>query len=658
VVQVNDAAGAPMVNAAVTWTTTEQGAAQQPAASTTMTNNLGQASYEFQIVPFQAVEFFYSSTVVAAALNTSVTFTETTATPGTTPAVATVSLIPAGTPPTLSGVGGQTASTSIVVSLVGTNGTGAIPNIQVTLKSETAGLTISCATEAGQEPGTILTNNSGTATCNPVFGNKLGTGTYEVIVGNNFETFGPATFSVIPGPPSLINIFSGNNQTVNAGALAPASLIAQVTDAGGNPSAGAPVSWSVTAGTATLSNTVSSSLAPYGYVSTWITPTAGPVNVTVRLAANSSVQAVFTVNVNEVITTMQTISGDGQQALEGAAFASPLIVQVNDNTAPVPGATVSFAVTSGSATLSAASATTNAQGQAQVTATAGVTSGPVVITASAKSGSSTYSQTFNLIVNPPGATITAVVNAAGFQNQFVSPCSLATIYGTGLAPALQGVASATIAPQTQVAGITVQFGGVLAPILWVANVNGQQSASVQVPCDVPSSSALPPATVPMVVTVNNVASQPFAVTVLPASPGIFQFTDSDGKMRAVLIRPDGSFASVTNPAAPGEIVRMFVTGLGQTTPALFTNELDPLVLDSSNNWVPQTLTVVDPVIVGVDNGGVLVVSSTYSYDMVGVYQVDFQVPQNAAANNDSPFAIVLYEGTNVVYGNPSLIAIQ
>ena len=652
VVQVNNAAGNPVANTTVTWTATQSGDTAVTAKSTT--DSAGQASLAFTPLPLATVADFYPSTVVASAtigtVTASVSFYETTAVPaGAGTAGATVNLVPQSSPPVLSGLGGQTASTPIVVSVLGQNA--GLPNIQVTLQSDTAGLSISCATQAGQQAGTVLTNSSGQATCTPLFGNKLGSGDYTIVIGVSYAGFAPTPFSVVSGPPAIIKIVSGNNQSVNAGALAPQSLVAEVTDAGGNPSTQAAVNWSVTAGTATLSHTVTSTLSN-GDVSTWVTPTAGPVQVAVALASNSSVYALFTVNVNTIVTALQIVSGSGQSAKEGAAFADPLIVQVNDNSTPVPGATVNFAVTSGPATLSAASATTNAQGQAQVTATAGATVGPVVITASVKSGSTTYTQTFNLTVNAPGATITAIVNAAGFQNQFVSPCSLATIYGTGLAPGLQGVAAAFIAPRTQVAGVTVQFGGVLAPILDVANVSGQESVSVQVPCEVTAGS------VPMVVTVDNVASAPFSVTVLPISPGIFQFTDSDGKMRAVLVRPDGSFVSVANPAGRGETIRMFVTGLGQTTPALFTNEFDPLVPDANNNLAPQDLPVNASVVVGVNNGGVLVVSAKYAYGMVGIYEVDFQVPENTATGNNAPFAIAVYQGTNLLFGNPSLIPIQ
>jgi uncharacterized protein (TIGR03437 family) len=326
---------------------------------------------------------------------------------------------------------------------------------------------------------------------------------------------------------------------------------------------------------------------------------------------------------------------------------------VNDNGVAVPNATVSFAVASGPAILSAATATTNTEGQAQVTATAGATAGTVVITASV----GVFTQTFDLTVNPSGPTITAIANAAGFQNGFVSPCSLATIFGTGLANGLQGVASAFIAPQTKVAGVTVTFGGYLAPILDVANVNGQESVSFQVPCEIPA-----PGAASLVVTVDSVASAPFNapnnVTVSEYSPGIFQFTDTDGVMRAVLVRPDGSFASLANPARPGETERIFVTGLGQTTPLLFTNEFDPVVPDASGILVPEILPVNASLVVGINNAGVLVTSATYAYGMVGVYEVDFEVPEDTALTNNAPFAIAVIQNGQFIFGNGSLIAIQ
>jgi hypothetical protein len=85
--------------------------------------------------------------------------------------------------------------------------------------------------------------------------------------------------------------------------------------------------------------------------------------------------------------TVAIVSGSGQSALVGTAFANPLVAVLTEKFAgsPIPGASLSFAAptTGASATLSAGSATTDANGQANVTATANHTAGTYKVTAAA-----------------------------------------------------------------------------------------------------------------------------------------------------------------------------------------------------------------------------------------------------------------------------------
>jgi uncharacterized protein (TIGR03437 family) len=659
VVSVTDASGKPLANTTVTWTATPGAGSgiSSPTTAQTTTDASGQASYTFPLVlPYPGYSFLQTSITATVGAST-VSFIESTAvpasgSPGPPIYVTLLTPLPA---TSYSGTAGTTSSTLIKVQVYATQSGvgGGLAGVSLQLlPGDTGGATLSCQTQPGQPAGTVLTDSTGTATCTPVFGPTIGTGSYQVTVGGMYAMFLPGKVTVTAGPPAIIKILSGDQQSVNPGMLAPLPLVAEVTDLGGNPVETGTVSWSITPSTAKLSN-VSATPIGNGQVSARVTAGGGgPILVTAKLA-NTNSQVTFTITVNVVITDLQAISGNNQIANVGAAFADPLIVEVNNAGQPVAGITVSFALTSGAATLSGSTATTDANGQAQITVTAGDTAGAVTVTASI-SGSQIPAQEFDLTVSAgPILTADGFTNAASYKPQFISPCSLATIFGTGLATGLQGVVSSMIVPQMQLSGVSVQFAGVPAPILSIANQNGQESVNVQVPCEVT------PGMVPATVTTAS-GSTTVMVNVLQVSPGIFQTPMSDGKLRAVLIRPNGTVVSLANPALRGEIIRMYVTGLGQTTPSLATDQFIPLVPDSTGALAPEALPVNAQVIVGVNNNGVRVVSAQYAYGMLGVYEVQFQVPLNTEPGNDAPFAIALIYNSdpNGVFGNPSLIPIQ
>lgn len=669
VVQVYDSTGKAVgAGTSVNWTATQQGG--QPVNSSTTTNAAGQTSYAFSALsPFSG----YLTAVIGATISSgaSVNFAETTISPGIgggpsiVPALETAN----GAPPTLSGMAGTPSSTAITVSVAGFPA--ALSGIAVQLTTgTTTGPQVTCGPQtgaaAGAEPGVVLTNSLGVATCTPVFSGTAGSGQYKVVVGGGFVTFGPTGFTVTPGVPGMIKYVSGNNQSVPPGTLASGALVAEVTDSSGDPSNGAGVKWTVSpSSNATLSSVITSSSST-GLVSAKVTPT-GPATVTVSLASNSAVQYTFTVNVSVAVTGLNYSSGNNQQAPSGTAFANPLTVEVVDNGQPVNGVSVNFAVTNGPVTINANSAISEG-GFASVDATAGILAlgaapTPAAVTASLVAGGKTYSYTFALTVVAPGPQITSVVNSAGATPSAASPCGLATIYGTGLADGLQGVVTPFIAPQTQLAGVTVQFGSSeYAPILYVANTNNQQAVSVQVPCTAVVGTA-----VPMAVTVDG-ATSTFDVAVTPYSPGIFQFTDYDNQSRAILISAaDGTLVTVgnsatgvpPNPARPGGTYRMFVTGLGQTSPPIVSGELDPLTTDSSGNLVPLELPVSANLLAGVGGSPVTILAAHYAYGMVGVYEVDIVIPVNAAGGNEVPVDIVAYQTTAKLYwGNIAYTYVQ
>ncbi len=79
---------------------------------------------------------------------------------------------------------------------------------------------------------------------------------------------------------------------------------------------------------------------------------------------------------------IQIVSGNGQVQLVGQSLPSPLVVKVvNGSGSPIAGATVTFSVASGSASVSPTTATTDATGLAQTLVTLGSAAGNVQINA-------------------------------------------------------------------------------------------------------------------------------------------------------------------------------------------------------------------------------------------------------------------------------------
>jgi uncharacterized protein (TIGR03437 family) len=315
-------------------------------------------------------------------------------------------------------------------------------------------------------------------------------------------------------------------------------------------------------------------------------------------------------------------------------FGLPLVVQVNaSNGQGAANVGVQFSVM-GPASLSSSTVNTDANGRAQVSVTAGGTAGAVTVTATVSS----YTQTFSLTVSPavpPGPRLTAssFYNGADFKAGSISPCSIATIIAPGLAPGIQGVVTpgSLFGPLPYLlASDSVSFNGTAAPIFNVANVGGQEQITVQVPCEVTPSSA-----VSVAVTVGAAAPVTVSVPVLAASPGIFETTMSDGVLRAVAVRPDGSWVSLINPARRGETIRVYATGLGVTSPSVGT---DATAIPGVDAVVQGNL------IMGVTNTagqgeGVRVSTARVAPDLIGVMEIPFEVPMDAATGNNVSFSI-------------------
>jgi len=160
--------------------------------------------------------------------------------------------------------------------------------------------------------------------------------------------------------------------------------------------------------------------------------------------------------------------------------------------------------------------------------------------------------------------------------------------------------------------------GVPAPIQAVSNQNNLQQINFQTPCETPAGGS-----VPVVITVSGSPATTISnVPVFAAQPGIFTYAGPNNQpYGAVISAANGTYVTPSNLAVRGQTYYVVVTGLGQTSPPLTTNQPG----NTSDN-------VIVTAIVGVNNVGVPVISATALPDVIGGYLVAFEIPITTPAS--------------------------
>jgi len=167
-----------------------------------------------------------------------------------------------------------------------------------------------------------------------------------------------------------------------------------------------------------------------------------------------------------------------------------------------------------------------------------------------------YVGTFNSLAaygeqtpNPPG--ITAVANAASYAPGAISPGSLISVFGSGLAMATMNATSTPL--PISLTDVSITINGIPAPLLFVSP--GQINAQAPV--------KLTPGAATVVVRTGNAASAAAMVQVQAAAPGIF--TSADGTNQAAALNDNDADDVPNSPNAPapaGSSVSLFFTGQG------------------------------------------------------------------------------------------------
>ena len=231
-------------------------------------------------------------------------------------------------------------------------------------------------------------------------------------------------------------------------------------------------------------------------------------------------------------------------------------------------------------------------------------------------------QYFNMhtTVNPSGAIraqLAGSTTAAPKVNAVISsvsdvnltsgaPLGLMTLFGTNLFKVAGSLDAApdTGAAMTSYNGTSITIGGKTAPLV----VSGDGYMVIQVPADVATGSQ------PLVLTSSNGAAAAYPVTIASVAPGLYY----DGEGGVILRNSDYSLIRNANPARVGDILLIYGTGLGQTTPALASGTVAPTTGSFNTIAAPVTVTV------GGQTARMFYAIASPGY--IGLYQIAIMVP--------------------------------
>ena len=114
---------------------------------------------------------------------------------------------------------------------------------------------------------------------------------------------------------------------------------------------------------------------------------------------------------------------------------------------------------------------------------------------------------------------------------------------------------------------------------------------------------------------DGVKSAVVVVHIDQASPGVFQYNGY-----AIVTHPDYRLATQDNPLHPGEVGILWTTGLGPTDPPAKTGQ-----------GAPRYAQIANPISLFIDGKEAKVLFAGLAPDLVGVYQINFILPQEASS---------------------------
>ncbi len=419
-----------------------------------------------------------------------------------------------------------------------------------------------------------------------------------------------------------LEIVSGNNQSASPNQAFSQPLVVQAVDSNGNPLSGVAITWSVSSGSATLTN-VSAVTGANGQATANVTAGAAAGTIVISVSAGGFANVSFSLAVTSKCnptSLVVAVTTPSNGSTVPTAFPIAISAIVTDNCAnPVNTGTVAVSFSDGDPTLALNSL---GNGDWSGTWVPRNVASSIVLTVSAflpEPGGSVLAGQAQVTVtqgstipNPP--SISAVTDGASFKTT-VSPGSFVTIFGSNLASS------------------TAQAGSLPLPIsLGNASVL-VGSSSIPIYYASPSQiNAILPYTLPVNVQLQAVVqngtalSQPVTITISEASPGVFSY----GQNQGIVTNTSSALISPSNPAARGSFVVIYCSGLGATNPSLTAGAQSPSS-PLAHTTIQPTATI----------GGVSaeVTFAGLTPGLTGLYQINLVVPNNAPTGNQVPLMI-------------------
>ena len=219
-----------------------------------------------------------------------------------------------------------------------------------------------------------------------------------------------------------------------------------------------------------------------------------------------------------------------------------------------------------------------------------------------------------VFLDPLGVTSAASFAPAGTP---IAPGEFIALFGSGLAKSLQ---TATVPYPKTLNGVTVTINGIAAPLYFVSS--GQINAIV------PYSTTGATATI---VVQNGTNSNTVSVPLAATAPGVFT-SDQSGSGIGAMRHGDATATIIDagHPAAPGEIVSIYLTGMGAVNPA---------VNDGTAGNITTLYQTVSDVVVFVAGQQATVSFKGLAPGFPGLYQLNVTLPTFLGTSGNLPLAI-------------------